>query len=84
MTFATFGRGTAPGILVSGLAAAPDGVPPAATKVDVLRAFGLGRRSFDHQRLTCHWVRQCDGRLACYWEPDIVTSAELIATARAE
>lgn len=84
MTFAIFGRAAAPGILFSGLAAAPDGVPPAATKVDLLSAFGLGRRSFDQRRLTCHWVRQCDSRLACSWEPDIVTSAELIATARTE
>lgn len=44
--------------------------PKGAT--DLVRLFALDRPA-PRRQLVCHWRRAGDGRLACSWEPDIVT-----------
>jgi hypothetical protein len=71
MTFPIFGIEGAPGIVINGPRATPGAVPFDAATSDLAQLFGLDRLSLD-RTLVCRWVRDIDGRLACFWEPDIV------------
>ncbi len=51
---------------------APGGFSPKGATTDLVRLFALDR-SPSGRRLVCHWRREWDGRLACIWEPDIVS-----------
>ena len=68
MTFSTFR-----GACALGLADVPAVAPGIAlcTAIDLVGLFGLDRLPAD-RRLVCRWRRAGDGRLACFWEPDIV------------
>jgi hypothetical protein len=61
----------APGILDASPASKPGAVPFNAAAIDLMALFRLDRLSSD-RRLVCHWARGIDGRLACFWETDIV------------
>jgi hypothetical protein len=71
MTFPIIGSECAPGILDIGPAIASGSVPLSAATTDLTRLFALDRLSPD-RRFACHWIQEIDGRLACFWEPDIV------------
>ncbi len=51
-------------------AAAPGAVPPHEATAELARLFALDRLP-ERRRLSCHWRRGTDGRLACFWEPDV-------------
>ena len=71
MTFAIFGSECAPGILDTRPAAGPDTIQINAAAIDLARPLGRDRvRS--NGPLVCRWYRELGGRLACFWEPDIV------------
>jgi len=70
MNFPIFGSECAPAIVISDPSATPGAVPFDAAASDLARLFGLDRLSQD-RRFVCRWVRDIDGRLACFWEPDI-------------
>jgi hypothetical protein len=40
---------------------------------DLVRLFAFDNLSVVRRRLVCHWRRDADGRLACFWEPDIAS-----------
>ena len=71
MTYPIFGSERAPGILDADPTVAPGIVPFDTIAIDFPRLFGLDRL-FSDRRLACRWHRELDGRLACFWEPDIV------------
>ena len=73
MTFSTFRRAFA--LEIADAAATAPGVAAAASTIDLIALFGLDRRSAE-QRLVCRWHRAADGRIACHWEPDIVTDPQ--------
>jgi hypothetical protein len=76
MTYPIFGSECAPGILDADPTVALGIVPFDTIAIDFPRLFGLDRLSLDRlssdRRLACRWHRELDGRLACFWEPDIV------------
>jgi hypothetical protein len=51
-------------------ATTPDVIPPRKATTDLVRLFALDRLP-ERRRLVCHWRRGPDGRLACFWEPDL-------------
>ena len=51
-------------------AASPGTLPRKSATTDLVRLFALDRLP-RARRLACHWHRDADGRLACFWEPDI-------------
>jgi hypothetical protein len=46
------------------------GIAPRETQTDLVRLFALDRLP-QRPRLCCHWRRDAEGRLACFWEPDL-------------
>jgi hypothetical protein len=71
MTFPIFRSECAPGILDASPTSKPGAALSNAAAIDLTALFGLDRLS-SKRRLVCHWAREIDGRLACFWEPDIV------------
>jgi hypothetical protein len=71
MTFPIFRSECAPGILDASPTSTSGAALSNAAAIDFTALFGLDRRS-SKRRLVCHWAREIDGRLACFWEPDIV------------
>jgi hypothetical protein len=69
MTLLIFGSESAPGIRDSRRRA--PSLTTADSDTDLIGLFKLDRLPSD-RRLICHWHREPDGRIACYWEPDIV------------
>jgi hypothetical protein len=53
-------------------AAPPGQVPPPGVAKDLVRLFALDRPPTGRRHLLCHWRRDAEGRLSCFWEPDIV------------
>jgi hypothetical protein len=51
-------------------AAVPGIVPPREAATDLVRLFALDRLP-ERRRLSCHWRRGADGRLVCFWEPEV-------------
>jgi hypothetical protein len=52
-----------------------DQIPPGAATTALIRCFGLDRLP-EGRPLVCRWQRDRDGRLSCFWEPDIALAAE--------
>ena len=53
-------------------AALPGHVPTQDVTKDLVRLFALDRPPSGRRQLLCHWRRDAEGRLAGFWEPDIV------------
>jgi len=71
MTFAIFGRERAPGILDIPPVVGADTIQINAAVIDLACPFGRARVP-SNGPLVCRWHRELGGRLACFWEPDIV------------
>jgi hypothetical protein len=71
MTFLLLGGAYAPDLLDRRPAVERDTARVNAAATDLVRLFGLDRRS-SNRRLVCCWHRDADGRLAATWEPDIL------------
>ena len=71
MTFAIFGSECATGILDTRPTVVPDTIRINAAVIDLARLFGRDRVP-SNGPLVCRWHRELGGRLACFWEPDIV------------
>ncbi|HVH82306.1 MAG TPA: hypothetical protein VM782_23110, partial [Stellaceae bacterium] len=70
MTFRIF-EGTALAV-VGEQVAPPDEMHIDAPVINLVSLFRLHDLSAG-RTLACRWRRELDGRLACHWEPDIVT-----------
>jgi hypothetical protein len=51
-------------------AVVPGSVSPKDT-IDLVRLFALDRLVVGRRQLVCRWRQDDDGRLSCFWEPDI-------------
>jgi hypothetical protein len=54
--------------------AAPGSILPRESQSDLVRLFALDRLPA-RPRLCCRWRRGSDGRLACFWEPDLAPAS---------